>query len=160
MDSKQTPINYIYFSGVFAFLVLLIACSVFTKENLGGSQFFFFLYALGQVILEVSLFIFFGLLVRRYLGKICFALFIGGTFFALVLHLFDFMMDRILDLSVWGMLRVFVLDESLGNFIYLLDASGVPMWAWFLFFAILAAEIRCAVSIKRSQRDCFTAAST
>lgn len=130
MGPKQTPINYLYFSGAFAFLVLLAASSVFTRESLGGSQFFFFLYALGQVILEIALFIFLSLLIRRYLGNICFALFIGGTFVALVLHLFDFLMDRVLDLSIWETLRVFVLDESLGNFLYLLDASGIPIWVW------------------------------
>jgi glucan phosphoethanolaminetransferase (alkaline phosphatase superfamily) len=139
MDPKYNHINYLYFGGLLALLVFIAAGSVFTKENLGGSQFFFFLYALGQVILEITFFVFASLLIRRYLGKFCFAFFIGITFFAMFLHMFDFMMDRILDLSVWESLQIFVFQETLGNFLYLLDASGVPLWAWFTFFLLLAA---------------------
>ncbi len=138
MDSKQTPINYLYFLGMFAFLVLLTASSIFSRTNLGGSQFFFFLYAVGQVFLEVILFIFFGVWIRRSLGKLCFALFIGGTFVALTLHLFDFLMDRVLALSLWETVDIFILHESWENFLYLLDASGVPIWMW------IALSILCA----------------
>lgn len=136
---KRSPINYLYFGALFAFLILLMASSIYTKENLGGSRLFFFLYAIGQVVLEIALFIALGLIIRRYLGKVPFALFIGFTFFSLFLHIFDFLMDRILDLSVWEALRIFVLDESLGNFFYLLDASGISLWIWLLFFALLAS---------------------
>jgi glucan phosphoethanolaminetransferase (alkaline phosphatase superfamily) len=135
VDPKRESINYLYFGGLFAVLVCLVAASIFTKENLQGSQLFFFLYALGQVVLETALFIFLGLLVRRYLGAFCFALFIGATFFALFVHILDFMMDRILDLSAWESIHIFVLEENWENFLYLLDASGIPLWAWFVFFA-------------------------
>jgi glucan phosphoethanolaminetransferase (alkaline phosphatase superfamily) len=136
---KRSPINYLYFGGLLVFLLLLTASSIYTKENLGGSRLFFLLYATGQVFLEITLFAGLGLAIRRYLGKIPFALFIGGTFIALFLHIFDYLMDRILDLSVWSALRIFVLEESLGNFFYLLDASGISLWIWFAFFALLAS---------------------
>lgn len=139
MDPKSSPINYLYFGGFFALLIFIVAGSIFTKENLGGSHFFFFLYALGQVTLEILLLIFAAFMIRKYLGKICFALFIGLTFFALVLHLLDFMMDRILDLSIWQSLKIFVFDESWENFLFLLDASGIPLWAWIGIFAALVA---------------------
>ncbi|HSX11445.1 MAG TPA: sulfatase-like hydrolase/transferase [Chlamydiales bacterium] len=139
MDPKREQINYLYFGGLFLSLVFIAAASIFTKENLSGSQFFFFLYALGQVVLEVALFVFLSLLIRNYLGKICLALFIGATFFALFLHSLDFMMDRILDLSAFESLKIFVLEENLENFFYLLDASGLPLWAWLTFFAVLGA---------------------
>lgn len=136
---KRSPINYLYFGSLFAFLLLLTASSIYTKENLGGSRLFFFLYAIGQVVLEITLFVGLGLVIRRYLGKIPFALFIGGTFIALFLHIFDYLMDRILDLSVWSALRIFVFDESLENFFFLLDASGISLWIWFIFFGLLAS---------------------
>ncbi len=139
MDPKPSSINYLYFGAFFALLMFIVAGSIFTKENLGGSHFFFFLYALGQVTLEMGVLIFSGLLIRKYLNKFCFALFIGLTFFGLVLHLFDFMMDRILDLSIWQSLKIFVFDESWGNFLFLLDASGIPFWAWIGIFAALVA---------------------
>ena len=136
---KRSPINYLYFGGLLALLLLLTASSIYTKENLGGSRLFFFLYAIGQVVLEITLFVGLGLVIRRYLGKIPFALFIGGTFIALFLHIFDYLMDRILDLSVWSALRIFVFDESLENFFFLLDASGISLWIWFIFFGLLAS---------------------
>lgn len=139
MQPKESPINYVYFGTLFLLFALLITSSTFTKENLGGAQPFFFLYALGQVVLEITLFIALSIVIQKYLGKFCFYLFIGFTFLSLFIHIFDFFMDRILDLSVWQALRIFVLDENLENFFYLLDASGVALWMWFLFFALLAS---------------------
>jgi hypothetical protein len=42
----------------------------------------------------------------------------------------------VLDLSVFHTID-FVFDESFDNFIYLLDASGVPLWQWAIFFGLL-----------------------
>lgn len=134
----EPKVNYLYYGAFFALLVLLAASSIFTKENLGGSHFFFFLYALGQVILEIALLSLCTFAIRKFLGKFCSALFIGATFIALFLHVFDYLMDRILDLSVWEALKVFVFEESLENFFYLLDASGISLWIWFILFGFLA----------------------
>ncbi|PIS01989.1 MAG: hypothetical protein COT85_07555 [Chlamydiae bacterium CG10_big_fil_rev_8_21_14_0_10_42_34] len=139
MDQKKSPINYIYFLGLFGFLILLMTSSIFTKENLGGSQVFFLLYAAGQILLEVTLFIFISLVIRKYLNTFCYATFIGITFFALLIHTFDFLMDRILDLSAFEALRIFVFAENLENFIYLLDASGIPLWGWFVVFGLIGS---------------------
>ncbi len=139
MGLKRTPVNYLYFGALFVFLLVLIAGSIFTKAHLGNSAIFFVLYAVGQALLEVTLFAFFGILVRQYLGKVVFALFIGGTFFVMFIHLFDFMMDRVLDLSAWEAFKIFVLEENWSQFLLLLDASGISLWAWLLFFATLAA---------------------
>jgi glucan phosphoethanolaminetransferase (alkaline phosphatase superfamily) len=138
MEPKKSPFNYLYYGAFFGILVLLIMGSMHARGNISGSQIFFFLYAIGQVVLEITFFIAAGLLIQAYLGKLCFALFVGGTFIALFLHIFDFFMDRILDLSIWEALRIFVFDESLGNFFYLLDASGISVWLWLAFFALLA----------------------
>jgi glucan phosphoethanolaminetransferase (alkaline phosphatase superfamily) len=130
MDPKHPPINYIYFIFSFSFLTLLIASSIFTKQNLVGSHYFFFLYAFGQIALEVSCFAFLIISAEKYLGIWGAFAMIGLSFIALIVHFLDFMMDRLLDFSVWEAFRVFVLDESLENFLYLLDASGVPLWGW------------------------------
>lgn len=143
MNSEKKPsspftINYWYFGSFFFILTLLSTSSILAKENLSGSRFFFFLYALGQVLLEMSLFIFLGWLIHRFLGRLSFYLFTGVTFFLFALHLCDFMMDRILDLSVWEALNSFIFHESWTNFLYLLDASGIPLWGWGVGFLILA----------------------
>lgn len=135
----QSRVNYLYFGAFFTLLVLLCSSSIFTKDALRENFFFFFLYALGQIVIEVVLLIYIVEILKKYLGKIASLCFIGLTFFAIFLHIFDFLMDRILDLSVWEALNIFVFQESLGNFFYLLDASGISLWIWLLFFAVLIA---------------------
>lgn len=139
MVTQRAHINYLYFGIFFVILALITTGAIYNREFLGGSQLFFLLYGLGQVVLEITLFMFLGLMIHRYLGKVCFALFIGVTFLALIFHILDFIMDRILDLSIWQTIKIFILDESIENLTYLLDASGIPMWGWLLFFAILGA---------------------
>ena len=138
MEKPHFPIklNYLYFGSFLIFLLLISASGIFIKEQIGGLKFFFFLYATGQALLEITLFIFCGWIIQRFLGKIGFAFFIGGTFIFFILHLIDFIVERILDLSIWQTLA-FLLDESLENFWYLLDASGIPFWMWGVFFCLL-----------------------
>jgi membrane-anchored protein YejM (alkaline phosphatase superfamily) len=130
-------VNYLYFGLFFILLCLTSTSSIFLKDNLIGSRSFFWFYAIGQAALEVTFFCFLGLLIDRFIGRLAFWPFIGGTFFVLLLHFFDFMMDRILDLSVWDTLNIFIFNESFDNFYYLLDASGVPFWAWCVLFAFV-----------------------
>jgi glucan phosphoethanolaminetransferase (alkaline phosphatase superfamily) len=129
----RVSINYIYFGIFFGLLVLTSLSCILAKENLSGSRFFFSLYAVGQALLETSFLVFAAWAIRRFLKPIYFSIFIAATFFLGILHLFDLFMERILDLSVWETLD-FVFDESLSNFLLLLDASGVPLWGWGLFF--------------------------
>lgn len=138
MDSKPTyiPINYIYFGSFLLLLAYMSASSVFVKEYFMGSRFFFLLYAVGQMVLEISGFIFLGFCIQRYTKPIYFWVFTGSVFFLGILHVLDFLMDRVLDLSAFDTAAV-VFDESLHDFIYLLDASGLPLWAWGLFFAFI-----------------------
>lgn len=147
MASKKSPrhtsfnkieINYLYFGCFFALLIFTSASSIFLKENLSGSRMFFFLYAAGQAVIETLGCILLCWLIPRYLGRVASLIFIGITFVLLILHLLDFFMDRILDLSIWETLD-FAFDESLENFLYLLEASGIALWAWVLFFCILAS---------------------
>jgi hypothetical protein len=136
---SPSPINYLYFGGLFALLVFVSAGSIFTRENLSGSRIFFFLYAIGQSILETLLLILLGLGIRRFLGKVSFTLFTGLTFIVALLHVLDFGIGRVLDLSIFEAFRVFVLDETWENFIYLLDATGLSLLTWALIaFGIVA----------------------
>lgn len=153
MDVKKPSINYLYFGCLFFILMLFTSSSIFIKEDLNGSRLFFFFHALGQMMLETALLVFAASLIRRYLGKFCFTLFIGGTFIAFVLHILDYLMERILDLSIWEALRIFVIYESLDNFLYLLDASGIPIWAWLmLIFGLIAIPFLGIFIYKMSER--------
>ena len=132
-------INYLYFGLFFAILVLTSGSSVFLKENLSGSRIFFFLYATGQAAIEILVFAFLCWLIPRKYGKIAALSFIGLTFVCLIVHIFDFLMDRVLDLSVWEVFNCFVINETFDNFLYLLDASGIALWLWAFLFAIVAS---------------------
>lgn len=114
----------------------MAASSIFTKDPLVHSKFFFFCYALGQISLEVLVLIGIASLLKRFGNAFLFYTFIGATFMLFILHMFDMVLDRILDLSVWSAISLFVIHETLGNFLYLLDASGVPAWGWVIFFSL------------------------
>jgi len=131
-------INYFYFGLYFLFLACMSASSVFTKDPLVHSKLFFFCYALGQISLEVLLLICLGFLLKRYAHPVVFYTFIGATFMLFILHMFDMVLDRILDLSVWSAISLFILHETFSNFLYLLEASGVPLWGWAIFFTLFA----------------------
>lgn len=130
-------VNYIYFGAFLSVLILTSLSCIFAKQNLSGSLFFFSLYAIAQAILETSILVFLAWIIQRFLGRAFFLFYIGATFVLGILHIFDFLMERILDLSIWETID-FVLDESLDNFVLLLDASGIPLWAWLLFFIVIA----------------------
>jgi glucan phosphoethanolaminetransferase (alkaline phosphatase superfamily) len=154
MGPERSSVNYLYFGTFFLVLVILAAGSIFTKESLGGSRIFFFLYALGQATLEIILLMICAHLLRRY--RFAFFTFIGLTFVALFIHLFDFLMERVLDQTVWEALSIFVLNESFENFLYLLDASGIPLWAWGIIFVLLVSlPFLGALVYKLSEQICL-----
>jgi uncharacterized protein len=139
MGRKQIEVNYLYFGTFLGLLLLTSGSGILLKGSLAGSRTFFFLYAGGQAVFETLALIFLAWMVRRYFGRAAGAAFIGATFTFLVLHLLDFLVtDRILDLSIWETIG-FAAAESWGNFLYLLDASGISLWVWVIGFAAVAA---------------------
>ena len=149
LDPPPIRVNYVYFSIFLTLLLFTSACSMILKENMIGSRFFFFFYAIGQAVLEVVLFIFGAWLVHRLFGRLCFWLFVGASFVVSMLHILDFMLDRVLDMSVFHTIA-FIYDESFDNFLYLLDASGVPLWLWAIFFGLLACLPLFGMAIYKS----------
>lgn len=132
---RTTPaVNYVYFGVFFLSLLLFSGSTIFSRENQTGSYLFFTLYALGQSMLEVLILCITAFALEKYCGKRTLYGFIGMTFVLYSFHALDFMMNRVLDLSILETIKIFVLDESWGNFVYLLEASGIPNWAWLIFF--------------------------
>lgn len=140
MDQQKRAlwVNYLYYGSLFVTLLLLSASSIYSREDLAGSRFFFLFYSVGEAMLEVFLFIAAGWLIRTYLHRICFGLFIAFTFACTLLHFIDFLLTRIMNLSIWETLD-WVFDETFENFLHLLDASGLPLWMWGAFFACMIA---------------------
>lgn len=133
---RMPRINYLYFCIYFVLLSLMCTSSIFTKDSFNGSRFFFLTYAIGQAALETTSLILIGYTFQYFTNRKIFLTFIGATFFLFVLHFFDFMMERVLDLSVWETIA-FTLSETLSNFLFLLDASGIPLWGWGTFFLLI-----------------------
>ena len=131
-------VNYIYFGLFFALLSLLCASNMLMKEPMGGSFFFFLFYAAGQALIETFCLIGITLFCERFLGKRMFKFWIGLSFLLVFFHISDFLMDRILDLSVVEAFDLFVLQEDLDHFFLLLDASGVSLGVWGLLFLCTA----------------------
>ena len=139
MWKKQVEVNYLYFGAFFVLLLLTSGDNIFMRGPFIGPKTFFFLYAAGQALFEVFALIFLQWCFKNYLGNFAAKIFISATFILFVLHFFDFLSDRLFDLSVWETLDAYVLSETWHNFMYLLDATGVPMSVWIVIFAIAAA---------------------
>lgn len=134
-------VNYLYYGSLFLLLLVLSASSIYCHEDLAGSRLFFLFYSLGEAMVEVSIFIFAGLLVRRYWPPLFFGAFIVLTFASALIHLIDFLLNRIVNVSIWEMID-FVFDETFDNFLSMLDASGLSLWIWgAIFFSFLAIPL-------------------
>ena len=154
MEKPSRGINYLYFGLYFALMILLSASSTLLKSNLSGSRMFFFLYAAGQVAFETAGLIFLGFYIRRFLKEKFFCFYIGATFLLLLLHVLDFMMDRVLDLSIWETISCFILHDDLRNLFFLLDASGIPLWAWGIALGCVAFFPLLGVVLYRLSEAC------
>lgn len=150
-NQKPPPIsfNYIYFGIFLAILMLISLSSLLAKESTDGSRSFFLFYSFGQALWEVGLFVFIGWAIQHYFGNRWFSAFIGFTFVCFLCHILDFFLNRVLDLSLFATLS-FVFGESLDNFFYLLDASGVPSWMWAILFSCIAAIPWIGIALYKS----------
>lgn len=136
MDNRPVWINYFYYGSLFALLLVLSASSIYCREEFTSSRLFFLFYSIGEALLEVAFFIAAGWLVRKYLHPSLFGAFIALTCAAALLHLLDFLMNRIVNVSVWEMIG-YAFDETFDNFLRMLDASGLSFWMWGVIFTAL-----------------------
>ena len=97
--TQKTEVNYLYFSFLMLFLCLLSALH-YREQPLSGFHLFFLLYSVGQAFFEVCLFGLVTLLLKRWTPQWLFYLFICGSFVVLLLHFTNFIMVRLLDVSV------------------------------------------------------------
>jgi len=93
------------------------------------SPVYFLTYALGQSFLEVLFLIIVANIIRRFLHKSFYYLFISLCFTCFLLHYIDFLLVRFMDISVFYGLR-WVFSESLENFIELLHLTGIKIGTW------------------------------
>ena len=102
MDQNgKTQINYLFFSFLFLFL-LMLTFSHFLRMNppLWGAPLFFLAYALGQAFLEVLCFMLLGYALHRWMPQWTFKLYIGLSFGFLLAHFTNYTLVRLMDVSL------------------------------------------------------------
>ncbi|MBI3900843.1 MAG: hypothetical protein HY324_01675, partial [Chlamydiia bacterium] len=99
--SQKNEVNYLYFSIFFVVLsIFSLYHLVFLEQPLWGVRLFFFLYSIGQALLEVWAFIFIAYSLKRWASRIAFASFIALSFILLLVHFTDFTLLRLMDSSI------------------------------------------------------------
>jgi hypothetical protein len=97
--SQKREVNYLYFSFFLLFLTGMIV-AFYRELPFGKAPLFFLLYAIGQAFLEVSIFVLIAYVLKRWTPLWIQLLFIGASFFFLLLHYTNFIMLRLVDSSV------------------------------------------------------------
>lgn len=129
MREKGSPVNYLFFGFYFVLVTIVHVLHVgLIEPNLTFSSYFFATYAVAQCALETVLLLILAYAVERQFPRFI-HLYVLFAFFFLLSHLIDFPLVRLMDLSFWYGLS-FITKESGENFIELLIASNIPIWAW------------------------------
>lgn len=155
-------INYLYF-GVLFLIFSLVHCTHIQLIEYGGWKLktLFLFYAIGQSLLEVG----FLVLLSGWIGawkKKYQWIFVVCTLVLLLLHLIDFPLVRMMDLSIWQACKL-ILQETWNNFIEMLHATHIRMFTWiglgigcllFLILGLLGYAVSERYSISLSMRAC------
>ena len=101
MKTNGFEINYLFFSCLFIFL-LVLSFSHFSQMNtpIWGAPLFFLLYALGQALLEVFCFMLVGYALHRWTPRWTFKLYIGLSFVLLLAHFTNYTLIRLMDVTL------------------------------------------------------------
>ena len=98
---RKFEINYLYFISLLAFLSLLSLTHFLSYETpFFGIPLFFVIQAIGQVFLEVGLFLLIAYLLKRWAPGWIHLLFISLCFVLLLVHFTDFTLGRLMDTSI------------------------------------------------------------
>jgi len=128
----ETHLNYIYFTLLFISLSWLHIYHISLIEG-GGAihRAFYIIYAIGQCILEVGVLALIGRILIDRFPRVVNIVFIVMTFVLFLMHILDFPLVSIMNMSIWYVLD-FVADESFENFIEMLYASNISLKTWIM----------------------------
>ncbi len=99
---QKGEVNYLYFS-CFLLFISMLSLSHFLNwgQPLKGIPLFFFLYAIGQALLEVSIFILIAYILKRWAFRWIYLFFTGISFILMLVHFTHFIMVRLMDASIF-----------------------------------------------------------
>lgn len=105
---QKGEVNYFYFSCFLLFLTSLSLSHSLTWDlPLKGIPLFFFLYAIGQSLLEVLCFVLIAYILKRWSPKWFYYVFISVSFLLMLIHFTHFIMVRLLDASIVYIFKFF-----------------------------------------------------
>ncbi|MCH9631606.1 MAG: hypothetical protein S4CHLAM37_16300 [Chlamydiia bacterium] len=133
---KESAFNYIYF-GFFASCLLLLNMYHLTSIPAGtwAAKIFFVAYGIGETIFEISLFVLVAMLLREYTKRFIYYFYIGFTFIFLFSQVIEFLLVKIMDISMIEAFDV-VFGADFANFIELLYLSDIGISAWIGVFIV------------------------
>ncbi len=129
---RKHSLNYLYFGSLFVLIASLhILHVVLVDQGTILNRAFYITYATLQALFEVGMLVLIGTWVQEKFPKVLNKLFIVATFVLLLIHLVDFPLMRLMDMSIWYSFG-FIFEESLDNFVEMLKASNVSIQTWIL----------------------------
>lgn len=146
-------LNYVYFGLIFILLAILHGWSVILAAKLTqASPWVFVGHAIAQAGLEALVLAYVAAFLHVRKARILEGVFIAFTMMLCLVHIIDFHLVRLMDISIWHALD-FVLDETWRNFLELLIASTVPFTKIFLGLLLLCLGLIGAIwFFAKSQR--------
>jgi len=126
----QIHFNYLFFGFYFFIIAAIHVFHAFLIEPVSTfSRYFFASYALVQCALETCLLIVVSAVLRQFLPRFFYQIYVALIFILFLGHVIDFPLVRLMDMSFWFALH-FVSQESYQNFMELLYASNVSLFVW------------------------------
>lgn len=134
-------LNYIYYGLYFLFFAGLQVYHVFLVSPLDNSlRLIYAVNALFASFIEVSFMALVSAIFLRYKKVGWNRVFLLLTGLLLLLRVIDFLLVRLMDISIWHGLE-FIMQETFSNFIEMLYATSVPLSVWFIGFLLAVGSL-------------------
>jgi hypothetical protein len=136
--NKKEAFNSLFFSAFFCLLFILTTTHLLTiVQGALWVKSFFLLYALGQILIETLALVVIGSLLKRYVWKGFYYLYIGLIFAFLILQTIESVLVKLMDLSLIDAYYT-VFGADFANFIELLELTELGLQVWLVLFIALA----------------------
>ncbi|MEI8300489.1 MAG: sulfatase-like hydrolase/transferase [Chlamydiota bacterium] len=154
--NKKEAFNSLFFTSFFCILFILTTAHLLTIIQ--GSfwvKSFFLIYALGQLLIETLALVVIGSLLKRYVWKAFYYIYIGLIFIFLILQTIESILVKLMDLSLIDAYYT-IFGADLANFIELLELTELGLHIWAIIFVALALFPAVGVLFYRfSHKICF-----
>ncbi len=146
---RRHRLNYVYFGALFILLAVLHIFHIrLIEEGTDVNRLFYMVYAVGQSLFEVGVLVLVSAWAAEKFPAFAQGFFIVGTFVLFLIHLVDFPLMRIMDMSIWYSISI-VFAESFDNFVEMLRATNVQLTTWLLLGVGVGATVLISILLFR-----------